>query len=148
MPDLVRPSQNRRIEYYAKPASTAFTFGDFVAPNIDATDNTFDSASATMTMILGAIQVTVASTDSDYASETKVPILIDEYGEWEFTVGTGTADANDEQGYIDMDDTTPASLVDVTASTEDHIFVTKYVSGTVVRGRVATNPASVIPVQN
>lgn len=127
------PSPVARTEFYAKPASTAFAIDTLVSPNEDATSNTFVAATASTERNLGVLQKAVASTDTDYASETKVPVLVDELGIWEFDVGTGTADINDEQGYIDLTD---AAGVDVTASTIDAVFVVNYVSGTKVQGKI------------
>lgn len=132
---LVQPSALVRYEYYAKPASTAFVLDSLIAANNNATANTFVAASATTEFHLGAVAKPVASTDTDYASETKIPVLVDEVGIWEADVGTGTADVNDEQGYIDLTD---ASNVDVTASSIDPFFVTDFVSGTKVRGRICS----------
>ena len=131
--NLVVPSPVSRVEYYAKPASTAFTEGSLVSGNEDATSNTFVASSSSSERVIGVIGKTIASTDSDYASETKVPVQVDELGIWEFDVGTGTADVNDEQGYIDLAD---ASNVDVTASAIDMVFVTGFVSGSKVQGRI------------
>lgn len=131
--DLVRPTPNKRIERFAKPASTAFAFRTLVAPNEDNSSNTFVAATSSTERVLGSLDTTITSADDDYASETKVPILVDEFGTWKFTVGTGTADVNDEQGYIDLKDT---DEVDVTASAVDPIFVTSYVSATVVLGKM------------
>lgn len=127
------PSPVARTEYYAKPASTAFAIDSLVAPNKDNTSNTFVAATSSTTVNLGVLQKAVASTDSDYASETKVPVLVDELGIWEFDVGTGSADINDEQGYIDLTD---AVGVNVTASTVDAVFVVNYVSATKVQGKI------------
>ena len=48
-----------------------------------------------------------------------------------------SADANDEGGFIDVDDSAPDDAVDVANSTEDHVQVTSFISGTKVQGRVA-----------
>lgn len=132
---LKRPSPLARVELYAKPASTAFVIGDLVAANADNSTNTFVVASATTEFHLGVLQRTIASTDSDYTSETKVEILVDECGIWEVDVGTGTADINDEQGYIDLKD---LNEVNVSASSIDPFFVTEFVSGTKVRGKICS----------
>jgi len=137
MPTKHRLPVNPRIEYWAKVASTAFAPMDVVASAEDASQNTFAAMTATAANILGFINQEILSTDSDYASETKVGILVDEDGVFEFDVDTGTADANDEGGFIDVDDTAPDDAVDVTASTEDHFQVTAFLSGTLVQGRVA-----------
>lgn len=130
---LKNPSAAARMEFYAKPASTAFVADTLVSGNEDATSNTFVAATAAKERVLGVLTTTIAATDADYASETKVPVQVDELGLWEFDVGTGTADVNDEQGYVDLTD---AAGVDVTASTIDMVFVVNFVSGTKVQGRI------------
>lgn len=127
------PSAVARTEFYAKPASTAFVVDSLVSANEDNTTNTFIAATAATERVLGCLQKAIASTDTDYASETKVPLLVDEHGIWEFDVGTGTADINDEQGYIDLKD---ADEVDVNASAIDAVFVVNFVSGTKVQGKI------------
>ena len=140
---VLRIPNNPRMEYYAKKASTVFTHGDAVAPDgltetEGSNDNAFDEQLADDPTILGIIQRTTAATDSDYASETKVPLLIDEFGIWEVPVATGTAAAGDEQGYVDLDDTAIETSLDITGSTEDHFFITDYISGTSVRGKICS----------
>lgn len=130
---LKTPSSRSRIEYYAKTASTAYAEGSLVSANENATANVFAATTASSERVLGVVQKTIAATDSDYASETKIPLLVDEDGIWEATVGTGTADVNDEQGYVDLTD---AISVDVTASAIDMFFVQNFVSGTVVQGNI------------
>lgn len=141
---LVRPSAVKTVEPYAKPASTAFAFRTLLAPNEDDSSNTFVAATSSTERCLGVIQKAIASSDSDYASETKVPVLQDIAGIFKFAVGTGTADVNDEQGYIDLKD---ADEVDVTASTIDAIFVTAFISASFVLGKITrwahlSNPAN------
>jgi hypothetical protein len=141
---LVIPSAVKILERYAKPASTAFAFRTLLAPNEDNSSNTFVASTASTERCLGVLQTTVTSADADYASETKVPVLQDIAGVWEFAVGTGTADINDEQGYIDLKD---ADEVDVNASTFDPVFVTSFVSATKVLGKITrwahlSNPAN------
>lgn len=132
---LLRPSALARTEFYAKVASTAYVIGDLLAANNNATANTFVAATATTEFHLGVLQKTIASTDADYADETKVPILVDECGIWQVDVGTGTADVNDEQGYIDLKDTNEA---DVTAGSVDALFVVDFVSGTKINVKICS----------
>lgn len=131
--DLVRPTPNKRIEPYTKGASVAFPFRSLIAADEDATTQAFIPATASTERVLGSANFTTVSTDSDYATANKKPLLVDELGIWRFSVGTGTADANDEQGYIDLKDT---DEVDVTASTVDAVFVTSFISSTVVLGKI------------
>jgi len=143
--NLVVPSPIRTLEKYAKTASTAYRFRTLVAPNENATANVFAAATASTERILGVLEKAIAATDSDYTSETKVPVMQDMQGIWQFTVGTGTADVNDEQGYIDLKD---ADEVDVTASSIDAVFVTSFVSGTIVLGKIVRWAHNEAPTTN
>jgi len=135
--DIKRPSSLSRTEPFSKRASTAFAAKTLVSPNevvtTGADDNTFTATTATSQSVLGVNIRPIESTDSDYADETKVPILMDEFADYEFSVGTGTAVVTDEQAYIDLDN---ATEVDVDASSIDAIFVTNFVSGTKIRGKI------------
>jgi len=123
---LVIPSAIKSVEPYAKTASTEYAFRTLVKPNENATANVFAAATAGTERVLGVLEKAISSTDSDYASETKVPVMQDMQGIWEFAVGTGTADINDEQGYCDLKD---ADEIDVTATSVTIIFVTSFVTG-------------------
>ena len=131
--NLVRPTAVKRIEPYTKAASVAYAFRAMLAPDTDATTQAFIVATASTETVLGISNFTTVSGDSDYASAVKKPLLVDELGIWSFAVGTGTADANDEQGYIDLKD---LDEVDVTASTVDEVFVTSFISATRVLGKI------------
>jgi len=134
---LERPSSRLRVERWAKNASTVFTSGDVVSNEDTAGANGFITMTASLRTILGIIQATTASTDDDYATEGAVRgVLMDEDGIFRCDVGNGTAELNDEGGYIDMDPSNPATEVDVEQSTEDHFLVQKFVSTAVVLGRI------------
>lgn len=142
--NLVKPSPLKRIETYTKGASVAFPFRSLIAADEDASGQAFIPSTAATERVLGVANFTTVSTDADYASAVKKPLLVDEVGVWKFSVGTGAADANDEQGYIDLKDT---DEVDVTASVIDAVFVTSFISATAVLGRIVRwagleNPAS------
>ena len=131
-----RPTALSRTEQYAKTASTVYAAKTLVSPNENKTANVFDVSTASSESILGVIVGPIAATDGDYASETKVPILIDEFADYQFAVGTGTADVNDEQDYIDLKD---ADEVDVTTTpVVDTVFVTNFISGTSVGGKITS----------
>ncbi len=121
----VRPSAIRTFEPYAKEASVAYAFRTLIAPNEDNSTNTFVPATSSTERVLGVLEKAIVSTDADFTSETKVSLQQDMQGIWEFAVGTGTADINDEQGYIDLKD---ADEVDVTATSIDAVFVTSFVT--------------------
>lgn len=105
--------------------------------NEDATNQEFAIMTATAANIAGFILKTITSSSAEYLVVARVPVLIDEDAEFEFDVDTGTADVNDEDGFVDVDDTAPQDALDVTQSTEDHVQVTRFISGTKVKGRVA-----------
>lgn len=115
------------IEWYQKKASTAFALNDLVY--IDG-NGLLDVATASTTPVIGTIQKVIAATDSDYASNTLVPVLVpDVDAEWLCDVGTGTAAQTDVGEFIDLKD---KDEVDVTASSIDVFFVTKFISTTQV----------------
>jgi len=124
---------NPRVEYYSKPASTAIAYMDAVSPDASGTANQFALTTSSSEEIYGFCLKTVVSTDSDYASETKVPVLVDEDGE--FTFDTTGADANDEGNIVDFAD---EDSLDLAASTIKHVLITSYVSSTRVVGKVRT----------
>ena len=129
----VRPTALLRQEWFKTTASTAYGYRELIQADEDATGNAFISATASTERILGIINAAVVSTDGDYATSHREPLLIDEMGEWEFAVGTGSADTNDEQGYVDLKD---KDEVDVTASAVDNVFVTRFVATAKVRGHI------------
>lgn len=120
------------IEFYAKVASTAFAFNDLVY--LDA-NGLLALATTSAILPLGVVQKTVASTDSDYASNTRIPVLVPgPDATFRCDVGTGTAATTDIGEWIDVDD---EKLVDVDASTNDIFYVTKIISTSVVIAKMA-----------
>lgn len=114
-------------EYYPKKVSTAFAMNDLVF--LDS-NGFLDKCTSTTATCLGLIQKVVASTDSDYATATMVPVLVgDVDAEFLCDVGTGTAAQTDCGEGIDLKD---ENEVDVSASTYDIFFVTKFISTTQV----------------
>lgn len=95
---------NVHIEYFPKTASTAFAFGDAVTILASAAGvGLLVKATSSSPLILGTIQKTVASTDSDYASKTMVPVLIgDTDTEW-LSATTGAAETDNGE-FIDAAD--------------------------------------------
>src|SRR3990167_4706301 len=121
------------IEFYPKAVSETFTFSDMVYLSGDGyVTKAVDGASF---VPLGLIYKAIAATDSDYASATRVPVLVPGPDAiFECDVTTGTAAATDVGEWIDIDD---HNSVDVAASTYDLFFVTKVISGTVVLAKMA-----------
>jgi hypothetical protein len=119
-------------EWYPKVVSTAFAMNDLVY--LDSNGYLTPAVDGANIVALGLIQKTIAATDTDYASATMVPVLVgDKDAEFLLDVSTGTAAQTDVGEWIDIDD---ANSVDVSASTYDIFFVTKFVSTTQVVGKL------------
>lgn len=120
------------IEFYQKKVSTAIAFNEmvyidangFVAPAVDITTDT----------LLGLCQKTIATTDSDYAVATRIPVLVPgPNAVFLFDVTTGSAAQTDVGENIDIDD---SKNVDVVASTYDLVHVVGIISATQVLGKM------------
>lgn len=132
---LVRPSAVARFEDWSKTASTAYAIGQMVQPDGDNSGVGFDSCVAASTAVLGCVQQTIASTDADYASTTRINLLIDEFGEWEAGVGTGTPTANYEGLFCDFHSTTGIN-VDPTATTTKVFLIQRFISTSKLRVKI------------
>jgi len=126
-------SGNIHTEWYPKTASETFTDGDLVYLSSGYITKFADAVDQPP---LGLIQRTVAATDSDYASATKVPILVgDANTEYLCDISTGTGAQSYVGTWIDVDD---ENSVDVSAGTYDIFFVTKHVSTTQCIAKMST----------
>lgn len=140
MVTLYRPTGLERMEWYAKKASTAFTFGDMVYINASGF---LDEATATSSPgIVGLIYRTVKSTDTDFAQATRVPVIVAEKNTvFLADVGTGTA----TQGVVgEFHDLTNSTSVDVTADTFGVVEVIDFISATqvLIKFAVKSGPAA------
>ncbi len=112
-------------EWYPKKASTVFAEGDLVYAD---GSGAIQPADATSGMHIGVIQKDIAATDSDYASTTRVPVLVgDVNAEWLADVGTGTGAASLVGTQFDLKD---ANEVDVSATSKNVVHCTQFVSTT------------------
>ena len=137
---LFTPDAQTRVEWYQKKASTTFTFNDLVY--IDGDGFLIKAVDGSAITPLGLIQKTIAATDSDYASATKVPVLVPgPDAEFLCDVSTGTAAQTDVGEWIDIDD---HNSVDVGASTYDIFFVTRFISTTQVVAKMAKKSGAVV----
>ncbi len=132
----VKPNA-QRVMYHGKTESVLYHYGSIMmgkAAEDGSTAAKMIAATSGCERVLGMLNTIIAAADTDYATAgAKKPVIVDEHAIWEFTVSSGTADANDPQGYIDLAD---GVSVDVTASTVDLIFVTKFISATKLRGEI------------
>ena len=119
------------IEWHQKKASQAFEVGDLVYADGNGEIQPADSTSGNH---FGVIQKKIASTDDDYASTTRVPVLVPhDDAEFEVPVGTGTLTQNDEGNYYDLKD---ANEIDQSATSKKVVLVTRFISATKARVKI------------
>lgn len=130
---MITPYRGKfHVEWYKKVASTAFAMNDMVY--LDANGFITPAVDGSNIVVLGLIQKTIAATDSDYASNTLVPVLVGEKdAEFLCDVSTGTAAQEDCGQWADIDD---KDSIDVNASTYDIFLITKWISATQVVGKL------------
>lgn len=120
-----------QVEYYPKKASTAFAMGDLVY--FDGS-GAIQPADATSGNHIGIIMKTVLSTDSDYAENTKVPVLkIYDDCEFEVPVETGTLTAAMVGNYYDL---ASADGIDVSAQSKNVVLVTAFINAALARVKI------------
>lgn len=124
------------VRPYTAPASTAFAFNDVVTRNASGV-LAKATASTPRAEILGLIQTTIASTDTDYASAKSVPVLLvgDCDAEFDADVDTGTLVATMVGKRFDLTD---ENGIDVTAEGQKSVEITRYLSATKARVKFIT----------
>ena len=132
------------VEWYPVTVSTAFTSGEMVTIlSTVGGPGTLAKVADGSTFVIGTIQKTITSADSDYATARKVPVLVgDADAEW-LATAAGTAAATDVGEMVGFDD---ASTVDVTDYTEGQFKVTDVISSTLVVGKFNKGFGLEIPV--
>ena len=119
------------MEYPRKKASTAFAPGDLVYSD---GSGAIQPADATSGNHIGVIQQEILSTDSDYADNTRVMVLIPhDDAEFDVPVGTGTLTTADEGNFYDLKD---ANEIDQAATSKKVILVTRFLSATLARVKI------------
>lgn len=117
-----------KIMYFRKKASTAFSVNHLVAFETNGgAGDPIEPADASDAEILGICLKKVASTDSDYASNTRIPVLVpvSKASQMEGDVGTGTLTVADEGLEVDLKD---SDEVDQSASATDVLVCTSFIS--------------------
>lgn len=145
---LVQPSAGFNVVYRRKAASTAIAEGDHLVEN--GTGEVTPMTNPNEERIVGIAGKPVTSTDSDYASLTKIPVIADQDGIYEFdNVSTGAAPTEAIEGtYIDFADASEKNTVDSATSTYDHVYVTQFISATKLRGKIVRWASSEAPATN
>ena len=128
------------LEWYQKAASEAIAFNDIVGINTSGYLTKYLDGSAFP--MLGLCQKAIAATDDDYASNTKVPVLVaGAEAEYLCDVSTGSAAQTDVGEYIDVDD---SNSVDVGASTNNDFYVTQFISASLVVAKMVRKVVNAI----
>lgn len=125
------------IVYFRKKASTAFTANNLVAFETNGgSGDPIEPADASDTLLLGIGLKPVASTDSDYASNTRIPVAVplEKFAEFECDTVSGTLVVADEGLEVDLSD---AASVNRAASSTDVLTCTRFISAT--KGRFTIN---------
>ena len=131
---LFRANGPVHIEWYKKTASTAFAFDEPVC--FTTTGRLIAYTPGAVQPVLGLIKKTIASTDSDYTSTTRVPVEVgNQDSEYLFDASTTAAALTDCGEFVDYVSATRS--VNVGVSTEDDVFVTQFISTTLVVGKWA-----------
>ncbi len=121
------------LRHYPKKVSTAFTQGALV----DVIDGFIEVCTIARKSHSGVIQKTVVSTDSDYASATRLPIMVPKYpgATWEVTVlSSDTAVATDVGNFFDIGGSPVGIDVTRAASDDDAFLVEEFLNANLVRG--------------
>ena len=126
------------INAHKKVASEAFEFNDVVTKNSSGFI-TKAVATTPRNLLLGLIQRTVLSTDSDYALNSEVPVLefpSDPDAEFEAPVESGSATQALEGQFVDLNS---EDGITVSAKIIKCFKVTRFISATLVRGKFVTD---------
>lgn len=124
------------IEWYQKTASTAFAFDEPVC--FTTTGRLIAYTPGAVQPVLGLCKQTVASTSTTTA---KIPVEVGNYDtEYLFDATTTAAALTDVGEFVDYVAATRS--VNVGVSTEDDVFVTQFISTTLVVGKFARKVTS------
>lgn len=111
-------------KHYRKRASTAFAANSLVSEHSD--DDTVTPSTSATTASVGVNMRTVASSDADYAANTRIPVMVPCDRSSEFLCDTNSDIAVTDEG--ELHDLTDAVLVDPAASTTDIMKLKQFVS--------------------
>ena len=121
---LYRPTGLEKMEWFQKKASTVMAFSEAVT--IDSNGYIAPSTATSTPGITGLVYKQIKATDTDYASTTRVPVLMPGRDSvFLADVGTGTAAQTNVGEFKDLAD---SKNVDVTADTYGHVFVVDVIS--------------------
>lgn len=119
-----------KTEWYPKTASVAIVKGTPVEWAAGYVKQATTTAGATDTPLAGIYNgPTIASTDSDYASNTPIPVLVpaEPLAKVQMTVSTGSLAATDVGKSFDID---ANSSVTVSTTTNEAVTCSRFISAT------------------
>jgi len=143
---MIKPYKGKfHVEWFPVTVSTEFAYNDMVTIlSTVAGVGTLAKATDGSTAVYGLIQQTIASTDSDYATARKVPVLVGEADStFIFDVGTGSAATTDIGEMVGLDN---EYEIDVTDYTEGPVRITDIISTTQVIGKINKGFGLEIPI--
>lgn len=114
------------FKHFRKKASTAIANNSLVAESSD--DDTVEPADASDAAVVGIALQTIASTDSDYADNTRILVAIPKDSSSEMLGDTASTIAATDEG--ELMDLTDAVTVNQAASTTDIVKLKQFVSST------------------
>ena len=113
-------------KYFRKTASTAFAANTLVAEGSD--DDIIEPADSSDIAVVGIILQTIASTDSDYADNTRVLVAVPLDASSEMLADTSSTIAVTDEG--ELMDLTDEKTVNQAASSTDIVKLKQFVSAT------------------
>jgi hypothetical protein len=137
---LFRANGPVHIEWYPKASSTDIAFGEPVYLNTDGRLAPYTPGVAAP--FIGLCKKEIASTDSDYADNTKIPVEVGNYDtEYLITASTTAAGATDVGEYCDYVEATVS--VNVGSSGQNDVYVTQVISTTLIVVKFARKVTSI-----
>ena len=124
-----------KLEHYNKTASQVFTLGALV----DVVDGLITVCTITRAPHSGIMQKTVAATDTDYASTTRLPIQVPQSPscKWRVSVlAADTAVSTDVGNFIDIGGTPVGIDVTRASSADDAFLVSDFMGANVLGGHL------------
>lgn len=137
---IYRNNGKIQIEFYPKVADNPISFGEpvyltsagFLSPYTPGVAAPF----------LGLCKKAIAATDDDYSDNTRIPVEVGNYDtEYLFDASSTTANAGDVGEYVDYVEATVS--VDVGTTSQNDVYITQVISGTLVVGKWARRVTSI-----
>lgn len=123
---IIATRGNWEKKYFRKRASTAFAMNSLVTEHSD--DDTITPATSGSAFVVGICVKKIAATDSDYASNTRICVLVPKDSSAEMLCDTASTIAATDEG--ELMDLTDDLTVNQAASSTDIVKLKQFVSTT------------------